>query len=194
MSTLTAYDFGHLPRSGTIRVYATCDKVTPESASLGDIAEGGWVNATDDRSIQDARNHVSPVWECEVVDGALSFTRSHFVDVEDALSDLAATINSLRAYETEDGSTLSGTEGEPDYATGAEYLYSLHAHVKHLDAKVGYVEDDFDLLDAWSEAAWPEAFGVHMKPVNATPSDRECAGCEDDENAPHAAECNRKPQ
>lgn len=133
MFTLTS-----LPRSGYLNVYATCERVTDESAAEGMPAEQGYVNSLDSRTIYVFRNNVQPVLTARIVDGAL-----HDPDDAERLADL---ISELGAFHTSDGSTLYGEDVHVDYSTGDHFTYTLHAHVKHYDAARGYVEDDVNIV------------------------------------------------
>ena len=120
-----------LPRHGVIRVYATADVITSESAAHGDAAARGWVDDLDSTELEESRNYVRPVFECRVE----SFD-------DDAREVLADTVARLGAHESDDGCTLYGCDGVTwDYATDAVWLYALHGHVKHFDAARGWVED-----------------------------------------------------
>ena len=130
-----------LPKNGVIRVYATCERVTPESASEGVAAESGWVTSLDSRMFYESRNDVAPVFECNTEEFD-----------EEAENELISLLNSLGSNYSDDGSTIYGQERDEDYATGDEYGYALHAHVKHFEhhlgetARGGWVETNLAII------------------------------------------------
>lgn len=129
------YELDTLPAYGVLRVYVTADRVSPESASEGMPAESGWTSAVGERTLYDARNYVTPVFEARV---PLS---------DDDRNELTRVVGTLGAYGTDDGSTLYGEDAHENYETGDWYNYCLHAHVKHYDSARGYVEDDVSIVE-----------------------------------------------
>jgi hypothetical protein len=144
-----------LPAGGVVRVYATAERITPESAEHGDAAERGWVNRIGSADIYDSRNDVSPLFEANVTpDGLLIETRDvggwddaaeeGDASARDTLRDILAQ---LGAFHTDTGATLYAEDAQTlDYASDSVYLYAVHAHVKFRDPARGWVEDDVDMV------------------------------------------------
>lgn len=133
-----------LPRNCVIRVYATADYVTPDSAAEGVAEASGWVDSLTSTRIEESRNYVEPVYEVDAYE-----YRAPLNGIP-AREELASLIESLGAYETErDGSMLRAVDGVTwDYTQPGEYLYTLHAHVKHYTATNGWVESDLSIISA----------------------------------------------
>lgn len=119
-----------LPAHGAVRIYTTADVVTDESARFGDAARRGWVSEPGASDLEEARNYARPTVEVMLP-----------LDDDDR-EVIARAVESLGAYETDDGSTLYATDGTVlDYMTDEVWTYALHAHVKHHDGVRGWVED-----------------------------------------------------
>lgn len=141
------FNLKNLPAFGVVRVYATANKVTEESAALGDYAESGYVDRIGSTDIYQSRNDVAPVWELRVdADGKLTSSYSEYISVAEAIEDLESVIEELDGHWTDGGSTLYGTGSTRDMFTGDDYSYALHAHVKYRDVERGYVEDDVAIV------------------------------------------------
>ena len=136
---------------GVLRVYVTADYTTPDSAKQGMPADLGWTNYVGSTSLYESRNDVRPVFECHTRQGNLISDSAwaqgdNRHDSAELLSELRHIIKSLGAIESEDGATIYGAEPVfIDYVTGGEWLYAIHAHVKHY-AGSGYIETDIDIL------------------------------------------------
>jgi hypothetical protein len=157
---MDSYSLTNLPHNGILRVYATGERRTDESVSEhADAAERGYVDSLDERKwFWESRNDVEPVYEAHVLhllgggnvpvltldphDNSQSVEDAH----AEALDALRKLVGSLRGQQSDDGSTIYSTDADVDYATGDEFMYALHAHVKHFDALRGWVEDDVDIL------------------------------------------------
>lgn len=150
------YTLKNLPRNGVLRIYATCEAVTPESAEIGDAAERGWVDSLDSRSMYESRNDVSPIIELHVLHllggdtvALCDDPNARDITVEEADAEardsIRRTLDALGAYENNGDGTLYGAGEDEDYATGTSYRYALHAHVKHYSGERGWVEDAVEL-------------------------------------------------
>jgi hypothetical protein len=130
--------------NGRIRVWVTAEIMTNESVEFGDADRRGWMSDLNSSEPAESRNYVSPIWECEISDGALIgdiLTPDEFAD------ELRTVISRLGAYETDDGSTLYGVDGVIwDYSTDETWSYALHAEVKHYESARGYVESPVDII------------------------------------------------
>jgi hypothetical protein len=143
-----------LPRYGVLRIYATVDRITEESAAEGDAAERGWVSQVGSAQpfIYDSRNEVDPVFEARIENGKLStyFLSEAITDEThaEALEEIAELINSLGAIESDDGSTIYAADPVINSITGDYFNYALHSPVKQYVIARGYVEDEVDELPA----------------------------------------------
>jgi hypothetical protein len=132
----------NIPPNGVLRIYATCGRITDESAEHGDYAENGWVNSLDSREIYESRNDVKPVYEIPVSEFFNDIARHKevFTEIDSILGYLGAD------EKYSEGSTVYATDATPDMMTGDYYGYAIHAHVKHLTPD-GYVESDVNILE-----------------------------------------------
>jgi hypothetical protein len=160
------FDLTHLPRTGKLRIYATADYITEESAAEGDAKERGWVNSLDalPQGICESRNDVEPLAEFVVaelngkryvIDQDTWTEGGDWDDAQDqVLSDIRDILEELGGHDSDDGSTIYGhREQEVQTGDGGVMTYAIHAHVKHYGAGRGWVEDDIDILTGLFEGA-----------------------------------------
>ena len=145
------YTLNDLPGGAVIRIYATCDRYTPESVAEGDAEEHGWVGSLSDTAIYPSRNDVAPILEYRVMlNGTIRQESWHDTPEEareEMLEEISELLRDLGSFETDDGSTLYASDSVTwDYRTADEYRYAVHAHVKHYTAERGWVEDDLDIV------------------------------------------------
>ena len=132
-----------LPPNGVLRIYATGNRVTEESAMHGDYAERGWVSAIGDKHIYQSRDDVRPIYEINV-----SEFHGDIEKHKEVIAEIDAIIESLGAYYSDSGSTLYMEDAVTDYQSADWYSYAIHAHVKHYStvSGIGWVEDDIDIV------------------------------------------------
>lgn len=133
-----------------IRVYATVDRITPESAEFGDAEERGWVNSLDSSDIYESRNDVKPIFEAYVTGVTPSGTNIWSdtlygvdLDTSDELhEEFRELVQNFGAdFMSDADSTLYAADTVVyDYTTADEYAYAIHAHVKRFTATAGYAE------------------------------------------------------
>ena len=150
-----------LPTGGVIRIYATGERITPESAEHGDAAERGWTTRVGSPDLYDARNDVAPLFEARIHADYL-IEEGYALDTYDDTADAhACALDTVRdiltqlqgGWESHDGSTFYAADAMTlDYTTADVFTYAVHASVKHYDGTRGWVEDDVNLLDLFGHA------------------------------------------
>lgn len=147
---MTTYTLTNLPASGTLYVFVTGDRVTPESASEGMVEESGWVDCDySATTLFESRNDVRPLVSVDVAE--LSHGRDYGNGLTDTPEEVRQEVRDAiyrvsSSWEGEDGTYYAQDETVWDYSSPDTYMYAVHVFVKHNTAK-GYVESPVDPFD-----------------------------------------------
>jgi hypothetical protein len=143
-----------------IRVYVTGERVTDDSAEHGDAAERGWKNSLESHTYYDSRNDVAPIlefwgWTTSPVT-ASQFSEDRFTtpnaeshaECVDAVRNLLGPVEHFKHHwESDNGSTLYSMNADIDYVTGDYHSSAIHATIKYYKGDIGWVEDEFNLIE-----------------------------------------------
>jgi hypothetical protein len=139
------YTLSTLPNHGVLRVYATGERITPESAAFGDAEERGWTDSRYGRTFYESRNDVEPIAEYRVVvrDGVryLTVDATETGNSEDTEEYIEELLKLTQGTESNGDGTYYDQDTEENYETGDSYLHAIHVHVKHYGGG-GWIEDD----------------------------------------------------
>lgn len=141
---MAAYTLENLPANGTLYVYVTGERYTPESIAFGDAAERGYVDwSYSSTTLHESRNDVRPLIAVDAVDlrnGRFYSSGLYLTESEvrsEVLDDIREVIG--HADSSENGTIYSADETIWDYASPDTFMYTAHVFVKHYTAS-GYVE------------------------------------------------------
>lgn len=119
---MATYTLKNLPTNGTLYVYVTGDRITPESASEGMAEELGWIDWNwSVTTLHDSRNDVRPLVSVDVADLDAS-------EILDAIREVIGYADS-----SDNGTIYAADATIPHYASPDTFMYAVHVFVKHGD-------------------------------------------------------------
>lgn len=122
------YTLENLPANGTLYVYVTGERYTPESLAHGDAEESGWIDwSWSATTLHVLRTYVRPLIAVDVAD----------IDRGEILDAIRAVIG--HADSSERGTIYATDATIPDYSLPDTFTYAVHVFVKRNTAK-GYEE------------------------------------------------------